>query len=128
MTECDALNVIAQALSMPVRRLVKERLLRTPPKFKFEPTIKPGLIAQQSGRCPLCLNLLPENVAGEIHIDHVITVLEATTAWEAGESLASVYQRLWARENLRAVHRSCNNARRPKQVRECVQLMPAAAS
>lgn len=66
------------------------------------------LIEKQNGVCPVC-NDATRPLDDKAQVDHIISV--KTFADDLTIPLTEAYLRCHAPDNLRAVHRECNNAR-----------------
>jgi 5-methylcytosine-specific restriction endonuclease McrA len=68
-----------------------------------------ALVEKQEGRCPLCGESLADS---SVTVDHIVSV--KTFAYDLSIPLTDAYRRCHALDNLRAVHRACNNKRNRK--------------
>jgi 5-methylcytosine-specific restriction endonuclease McrA len=116
MTRLPSIEEFADKTGNTLRKVVKGALLRLAPEFKTA-KVRRRLLLKQERRCPICGklgNVLVDN-GRETHVDHKWTTDEAANAVLDGTiDLISAYSKLWAPENLQAVHATCNFGKNKK--------------
>jgi 5-methylcytosine-specific restriction endonuclease McrA len=119
MERLPSLEEFADKTGNSLRKVIKGALLRLAPEFKTA-KVRRKLLLKQNHICPYhkCpIGVLVDD-GKETHVGHKWTTDEAANAVLDGTmDLISAYNKLWADENLQAVHRSCN-FRRNKKDRE----------
>ena len=96
-----------------LRRVIKGALLRLAPEFRTA-KVRRELLRKQNRLCPLCNEPLVDS--SETHVDHEWTTDESANAvFDGSMDLITAYNRLWAPENLQAVHAACNFGRNKKE-------------
>jgi len=102
-----------------LRKVIKGALLRLTPEFRTA-KVRRELLLKQDSLCPICGcvgDALVDN-GRETHVDHKWTTDEAANeVLDGSMDLIHAYMKLWAPENLRAAHASCNFGRNKKEVR-----------
>jgi len=113
-----SLEEFADKTGIPLRRVIKGALLRLAPEFRTA-KVRRELLLKQGNLCSCCGDarypLLDDGHA--MHVDHKWTTDEAANAvLDESMDLISAYNKLWAPDNLRAVHAKCNFGRNRRAV------------
>lgn len=113
MRALPSIEDFATKTGNPLRKVIKGALLRLAPVFRTA-KVRRELLLKQNSLCPLC-EKEPLVDSRETHVDHRWTTDEAANAvFDGSMDLISAYNKLWATENLRAVHAACNFRRNKK--------------
>lgn len=116
MERLPSLEEFADKTGNSLRKVIKGALLRLAPEFRTA-KVRNKLLLKQNSHCPICGcdgKALVDN-GTETHVDHEWTTDDAAKAvFDGSMDLISAYNKLWAQDNLRAVHRACNFGRNKK--------------
>lgn len=114
MTGLPSIEDFAANTGNSLRRVIKGALLRLAPEFRTA-KVRRDLLLKQNNLCPICGETLVDG-GRETQVDHKWTTDEAANAvFDESMDLIRAYNKLWATENLRAVHAACNFRRNKKE-------------
>lgn len=116
MVRLPSIKEFAEKTGTPLRRVIKGALLRLAPEFRTA-KVRRKLLFKQENICPYrkCQNGVLVDDGKKTHVDHKWTTDKAANAVLDGSmDLISAYNKLWAYDNLQAVHAACNFGRNRK--------------
>lgn len=113
MMGLPSIEEFAEKTGIPLRRVIKGALLRLAPEFKTAKVRRELLLKQNSicacSSCSGCPGNALVDSGKETHVDHQWTTDQAANAvLDETMDLICAYKKLWAHENLQAVHAACN--------------------
>jgi hypothetical protein len=114
MRSLPSIEDFAAKTGNSLRKVIKGALLRLAPEFRTA-KVRRKLLLTQKNLCPVCKEETLVD-SRETHVDHKWTTDEAANVvFDGSMDLISAYNKLWAAENLRAVHAACNFRRNRKE-------------